>query len=385
MDNIYVKKVMTFKSGKFVFSRKFSVRELQPLRIEAQILYETVKDLPILPDLATNMEQDLIRRSIFGTAAIEGNPLTEERVGQIVSDTNDIHIKERAEQEIKNLKNVYDMIGSLETMEGPPLLHEDLIRQIHKTITFNIEDEYNIPGNYRNNLVKVGDRQHGGIYTPPKNLKDIKTLMKAFIEWINSDEVLALDQPIRAALSHYYLGLIHPFSDGNGRTARFAEALVLRTGGIKYVPVMLSNFYYRNIDDYFWAFSNSIKSKDSSVTPFLKFVLTGFIESLKDIKERIIYLIRKFTMRDYYDFLRKNKLITQRQFDLLTILLDYEKSFTLNDLLSEAPLRVLYQKVTDRTARRDLKKLSGWLLKRTEDNKYHLDLKALEHKKPKRR
>jgi Fic family protein len=224
MDNIYVKKV---------------IRELQPLRIEAQILYETVKDLPILPDLATNMEQDLIRRSIFGTAAIEGNPLTEERVGQIVSDTNDIHIKGRAEQEIKNLKNVYDMIGSLETMEGPPLLHEDLIRQIHKTITFNIEDEYNIPGNYRNNLVKVGDRQHGGIYTPPKNLKDIKTLMKAFIEWINSDEVLALDQPIRAALSHYYLGLIHPFSDGNGRTARFAEALVLRTGGIKYVPVTI--------------------------------------------------------------------------------------------------------------------------------------------------
>jgi Fic family protein len=381
MDNIYAKKVMTFKSGKFVFSRNFSVRELQPLRIEAQILYETVRDLPILPDLATNMEQDLIRRSIFGTAAIEGNPLTEERVGQIISDTNDTHTKERAEQEIRNLKNVYNLIGSLETMEGPPLLQEDLVRQIHETITFNIEDEYNIPGNYRNHLVNVGNRQHGGVYTPPKNLKDIKTLMKAFIEWINSDEVLALDRPIRAALSHYYLGLIHPFGDGNGRTARFIEALLLQTGGIKYVPAMLSNFYYRNIDDYFWAFSNSFKSKNSSVTPFLKFVLTGFVESLKEVKGRITYLIRKFTLRDYYDFLKKNKHITQRQFDLLTILLDYERSFTLNDLLSEAPFRVLYRKVTDRTARRDLKKLNGWLLERAEDNKYHLDLKALEHKK----
>jgi Fic family protein len=381
MDNIYAKKVMTFKSGKFVFSRNFSVRELQPLRIEAQILYETVRDLPILPDLATNMEQDLIRRSIFGTAAIEGNPLTEERVGQIISDTNDTHTKERAEQEIRNLKNVYNLIGSLETMEGPPLLQEDLVRQIHETITFNIEGEYNIPGNYRNHLFNVGNRQHGGVYTPPKNLKDIKTLMKAFIEWINSDEVLALDRPIRAALSHYYLGLIHPFGDGNGRTARFIEALLLQTGGIKYVPAMLSNFYYRNIDDYFWAFSNSFKSKNSSVTPFLKFVLTGFVESLKEVKGRITYLIRKFTLRDYYDFLKKNKHITQRQFDLLTILLDYERSFTLNDLLSEAPFRVLYRKVTDRTARRDLKKLNGWLLERAEDNKYHLDLKALEHKK----
>jgi len=381
MDNMYVKRVMTFKSGKFVFSRKFSVRELQPLRIEAQILYETVRDLPILPDLATNMQQDLIRRSIFGTAAIEGNPLTEEKVGQIISDTNDIHTKERAEQEIRNLKDAYGMIGSLETVGGRSLLDEDLIRQIHKTITFDIEDEFNIPGNYRNHLVRVGDMQHGGVYTPPKNLKDIKTLMEAFIEWINSDEVLALDQPIRAALSHYYLGLIHPFGDGNGRTARFVEALLLQTGGIKYVPVMLSNFYYRNIDDYFGAFSNSIKSKKQFVTPFLKFVLTGFVESLKEIKERITYLIRKFTLLNYYDYLKKNRYITQRQFDLLTILLDYKKAFTLNDLQSEAPFRVLYQKVTDRTARRDLKKLNGWLLERTEDNKYRIDLKALEHKK----
>lgn len=381
MDNIYVKRVMTFKSGKFVFSRKFSVRELQPLRIEAQILYETVKDLPILPDLATNMQQDLIRRSIFGTAAIEGNPLTEEKVGQIISDTNDIHIKERAEQEIRNLKDAYGMIGSLETVGGPSLLDEDLIRQIHKTITFNIEDEFNIPGNYRNHLVRVGDTQHGGVYTPPKNLKDIKTLMEVFIDWINSDEVLALDQPIRAALSHYYLGLIHPFGDGNGRTARFVEALLLQTGGIKYVPVMLSNFYYRNIDDYFGAFSNSIKSKNQFVTPFLKFVLTGFVESLKEIKERITYFIRKFTLLNYYDYLKKNRNITQRQFDLLTILLNYKKTFTLNDLQSEAPFRVLYQKVTDRTARRDLKKLNGWLLEKTEDNKYRVDLKALEHKK----
>ena len=47
-----LKKIMTYKSGNFVFSRKFSLRELQPLRIEARILYETVKDLPILPELA---------------------------------------------------------------------------------------------------------------------------------------------------------------------------------------------------------------------------------------------------------------------------------------------------------------------------------------------
>jgi Fic family protein len=378
MSELYVKKVGTFKSGNFVFSRKFSVRELQPYRIEAKILYETVKDLPILPALATNFERDLIRRSIFGTAAIEGNPLSEEQVGEIISQSEPSDSPKRAEKEIRNLKDAYDMITKLHTADSPFELNENFIKDVHNTITSGIEDNQNNPGHYRNHLVKIGDSRHGGVYAPPKCLADIETLMGAFIEWINSQELLMLDLPIRSALAHYYLSLIHPFGDGNGRTARFLEAFLLRLGGMKYVPVMLSNYYYRYLDDYFLAFSNSIRSKDNNVTPFLKFVLEGLIESLRELKGGITYYIRKFALRDYYDFLRKDKYITQRQFDFMSMLLDYEKPFTFNDLYNEAPFRVIYRKVNERTAWRDLKKLNGWLLKKTEDNKYELDFRALE-------
>jgi len=244
---MYVIKVDTFKSGKFAFSRKFSLRELQALRIEARILYETIKDLPILPNLATSFEQELIRRSIYGTAALEGNPLTEEKVSEIISNPSKFTGKERAEQEITNLKEAYDFVAGLPKSEDHCKIDEELIRKVHKLITFNVKDEYNNPGNYRNHIVKVGDKNHGGIYTPPKCLADINNLMKEFIGWINSPEVIALDPQIRGALAHYYIGLIHPFGDGNGRTARIIEALILRLSGIKYVPTMLSNFYYRNM------------------------------------------------------------------------------------------------------------------------------------------
>ncbi len=376
-----IKKVSTFNSGNFVFSRKFSLRKLQPLRIESKILYDIVRDLPILPDLATHLHEELIRRSIFGTAAIEGNPLNEERVGQIISETTERTFHNNAEQEIANLQKAYARLYVHSKSNETPYIDEEIIKKVHEIITENIKYEYNNPGNYRNHLVRVGDKEHGGIYTPPKCLEDIKKLMKEFIEWINSAEVVNLDPPIRAGLIHYYLGLIHPFGDGNGRTARWVEAYLLQSSGIKYVPIMLSNYYYQNKDDYFWAFSNTIKGKDNDVTPFLIFILQGFKESLNHIKARITFFIRKFTLRDFYMHLRNNRKITQRQYDLLTTLLDYGGPFSLKDLFSKNPFNIMYRNVSSRTAMRDLKKLvlldGVNLIKQGKDKKYELNWRAL--------
>jgi len=118
------------------------------------------------------------------------------------------------------------------------------------------------------------------IYTPPKCLADIENLMKEFIEWINSNEVIGLDRFIRASLAHYHLGLIHPFGNGNGRTIRIIEAVFLRTSGIKYVPTMLSNYYYKKVDDYYTAFSQARNNTNNDITVFIKFMLEGVIESL---------------------------------------------------------------------------------------------------------
>jgi Fic family protein len=379
MDNLMVKKVLTVKSGNFVFSRKYNEDELSVPLLQTRILYETVRDLPILPDLSTQIEEELIRRSIFGTAALEGNPLTEDKVGQIISEPAEGTKMERAEKEIRNLKVAYDsFIRKLQAAESVFKLEENHITKIHSIVTHDIEHEYNVPGQYRNHLVKVGDAEHDGIYTPPKALIDIEMLMGKFTQWINSEEILNLEPPIRAALAHYHFGIIHPFGDGNGRTARLLEALLMRLAGMKYVPVMLSNFYHKNMDDYFWAFSRARKNKEHDVTPFIGFVLQGVVESLNEIKGRIIFFIRKFALRDYYVFLRTGKQITQRQHDLLVMLLDELIPFTLGDLFSVSPFSVLYRNVSERTARRDLKKLHDVQLLYVAEGKYHLNLRILE-------
>ncbi|MDI6752161.1 MAG: Fic family protein [bacterium] len=386
IDKNMVKKVLTFKSGQFVFSQKFSYERLNPLLVEAKILYKTVAELPILPGLAAQIKEELIRKSIFGTAALEGNPLTEEEISQIIS-LPDKDRKNQAEKEIQNLKSVYNFIKIQPFYDETYLLNEDIVKETHSLITKDIEYPHNTPGQYRNHIVKVGDVEHGGVYTPPKCFDDIKLLMKEFIEWINSDEIRALDPVLRAALAHYHLGLIHPFGDGNGRTARIVETILLQFAGIKYVPIMLSNFYYRNIEDYFWVFSKSRRNKEDDVTPFLELVLRGVIDSLDGIREKITFFIRQFTLRDYYAFLMKEKEIIKRQHDFLIMLLDYFKPFTLSDMFNLSPFNVLYRDVSERTARRDLKKLykknllkyppSSGLLGRSTDI-YELHFKALE-------
>jgi Fic family protein len=338
---------------------------------------------PILPSLATKLEEEIIVRSIFGTAALEGNPLTESKVEEIINNPAIVKTKEQAEVEIRNLKTAYDFIKNMRAQSVAVDLHESFIREIHKAVTADIQYPDNTPGAYRNHLVKVGDQEHGGIYTPPKCLDDIQNLMSEFIVWINSKEIKELHPEIRAALSHYHFALIHPFGNGNGRTARLIEAFLLSLSGIKYVPIMLSNFYYRHMDDYFGVFSISERNKDYNVTPFLQFVLKGIVESSNEIKGRITFFIRKFTVKDYYRYLRKEKKITQRQHDLLNMLLESNYSSIVNlDTLFTAPFDMLYGKASERTARRDIEKLLKLnLLIETKDLKekgYVLNLNALD-------
>ncbi len=377
MDKNLVKKIPTFKSGNFVFSQKCSFNEIFPLLVEAQITYKTLSDLPILPEWSSRFEEEIIRRSIFGTAALEGNPLKEDEVAKIIDETHKSGKLKQAEQEIENLKSIYDFVKELEPVDSAVELTEELIKEVHATITEKVDYVSNVPGIYRNHQVKVGNKEHGGVYTPPKCLPDIEKLMKEFIVWINSEPLKGEDPYIRAGLAHYHLGLIHPFGDGNGRTARIIEALLLKLKGIQYVPTMLSNYYYKNMDDYFWAFSLARKNKEKDTTAFIKFVLQGTVDSLNEIKGGITYYIRLLAMRDYYTFLRNSKKLIQRQYDLLNLWLDYLKPFSLQDLFNLPPFNALYRNVTERTARRDLKKLLEMGLIRLKNNKYELNIRRL--------
>ncbi len=373
-------KVETFKSGYFALSANFDKAKLENYLIKAKAIYRSIKHIPILPELMAILEEELIKKSIFGTAAIEGNPLSQKEVDKVISENKDTKDLIEPEIQISNLKRVYRIIKKVKTdFKNPYLLDEKTIKRVHSIITADTDKRDNEPGVYRNELRKVGGAQHGGVYIPPKNLVDIKKLMEVFIQWINSPILLKQDAAIRAALAHYYLALIHPFGNGNGRTARAIEAILLRSAGIRYVSVMLSNYYYRNIDEYFKSFSISERNKDNDITYFLEFFLNGLLSSCEDIQKRIIMWIKITTLREYYRSLSKQKKISQRQHDLLNMLIDTPLAFTLKSLFDLDKFKPIYRKVTERTARRDLHLLMDkTIIKKTNEDKYELNFDILD-------
>ena len=378
-DIMDVKRVETFTSGPFYFSRRYDRQALTEKLEEARVLQQVVAEMPILPSLASRIEEEAIIKSIYGTAALEGNPLSEEEVGEIITATDPARSRQRARQEIENLKECYSMLKEFGTLPDGLELNHELIKNIHQLITNAIEHHSNQPGRFREHKVQVGNLEHGGVYTPPKIFDDISNLMNEFVAWINSPELLAEPPLVRGALGHYHLAMIHPFSDGNGRTARFVEAMVMRTGGVKHVPLMLSNYYYRHMDDYYWAFSLTRKHKNREVTPFLDFVLSGFIESIWQIQKDMTYYIRRFTLREYYSRLAEKKDITRRQHELLKVLLDRKDPFALRELWTTSPFSVLYMQVSERTGRRDLDSLvKRNLLTKHQDKTYTLNLRLLD-------
>lgn len=365
---------MTYKTGKFKLSCEFDSAEVISLLGEARSLSNLVQSLPVLPDSLAKLETELVRRSIFGTAAIEGNPLSEGAVGELLDRDSDLvevgGVVGQAEMEIQNLKRLYKKLENREFATAD--LTEDFIKEVHETVTAGINYYHNSPGKYRNEVVKVGNAAHGGVYTPPKTLPDIRALMDIFISWINSPEMKSADLLLRAAAAHYHLAMIHPFQDGNGRTARFIEAVILSSSGGSLLSLMMSNFYYRNIDCYFVAFSDSRKS--GTMIPFLKFYFEGVIESLGEVQKRVLDGLSVVLIKEELAVFLREKKILNRQYDLMLQLLETSKDVSLRALYGDPVFKPLYTQVAESTARRDLKKLNELeLIKSATGNSYTIN------------
>ncbi len=363
----------------FYFSRLYEPdAEIGTHLFELWSFAKHLAELPLTPPLFGGLKDELIRRSIHGTAAIEGNPFSEDEVGEVLIRAEEGNEPNRSEKEIWNLKAAY-LTMEENCRDRPPTIiniTESLIRSIHRVVVAGVDEGYNIPGYYRNHSIEVGDKGHGGIYRPPKALADVKKLMAEFTVWINSQEVAGLGPYLRAALAHYHLVLIHPFSDGNGRVARLIEAYILMAGGVPFLPYELSNWYYRHLDDYFRAIAETQKDKRHRVTGFVKFALQGMAESAKLIWDRVRSFLWLAVWRDYLAALRDSRAITQRQYDLLRILTetDRDKALVTETLFTDYLFAPLYRKVSRRTARRDLVKLAQrGLLRQDEEGRFKIN------------
>lgn len=202
-------------------------------------------------------------KTIHSSLAIEGNDLTESQVCDIINGHN-VVAPLREIQEVKNAIATYDLFPTLN-----PFDEDDLLRA-HRTMMQSLVDN---PGRWRTGGVGVFGENGCVHMAPPANR--VPMLMSDLFEWLkNADDHLL----IRSCVFHYEFEFIHPFTDGNGRTGRLWQSLILSKLHPLFAHLPVENMVYSNQQVYYDAIADSTAAGES--TPFIEFMLGEILSTL---------------------------------------------------------------------------------------------------------
>ncbi len=329
-------------------------------RIEA--LASVIRGIPIPPGVQAAMDRLNILRAVRGTTGIEGTELSEEEVERIMDAPPGQRVlppsREREEKEARNAEKVMRFVAECLGQEPAHPVTQDLIRRLHRLTTEGIRYERNEPGEYRQYPVRAGT------YVPPRTGEEVRRLMAEFERWFNDGPPRDWPAPVRAAVAHFYVVSIHPFGDGNGRTARAVESFVLFQGGVNARGFYsLANYYYKNRPEYVSMLDHVRFESGGDLTPFVRFGLGGLVAELEMVHQEILAEVTVIAFRDYarQALLDAGKLGTKPGERMLSFLLALPGGrVPLADLRRGShPLSQYYRGATPRTLRRDLNFLRG--------------------------
>jgi Fic family protein len=241
---------------------------------------------PFPPQALKKLKEQFAIEMTYHSNAIEGNTLTMRETQLIIQDGLTVAGKSLREHlEVINHKEAIDFLENLAT-KREAIITENLIRQIHFLVLTKINEKE--AGKYRSVQVRIT----GTNYVPPQAF-EVAILMKDFVKWLKKN--WRKINPIElSALAHFKLVHIHPFIDGNGRTARllmnfiliqkgYPPAVILKTDRKKYYQVLdqahkgnlapLVNFVARSVERslnlYLQAFEIKTTKKEAKNKQFI--------------------------------------------------------------------------------------------------------------------
>ncbi len=220
------------------------------MRIEAA--REKVNLLPINPTVLASLRETAKLYTTHYSTMIEGNKLNPEEVKEVIKLEGHFPGRARDEHEVRGY---YAALAQLEqyAAQAHPVT-ERVIQTLHALVMSDGRARAK-PTAYRDGQNVIRSGSTGAIVYMPPESKDVSGLMRNMVSWIkeNEDE---LPSPIVAAISHYQFATIHPYYDGNGRTARLLATLILHLGGYDLKGLYsLEEYYAKNLLAYYRAIS----------------------------------------------------------------------------------------------------------------------------------
>ena len=231
------------------FDINYHLEEIERVkyRIERQL---------IMPKHEEWLRREAFIRTAYSSTMVENATISEDEMEKAVKPYPSAEIsKERVD--VTNYARALNLVDYLSDMKdaGIPVLNEGTIMQIHWQLMGGIHDTRIQPGKYRTAPNWIED-QGIKVYEPPSHI-DVPILMREFSEWLMAKEPRS--PVINAGIAHLHLVAIHPFVDGNGRTARLLATLLLQKSGYGFRKLLSVDAYYqRNRDKYIDALRSSL-------------------------------------------------------------------------------------------------------------------------------
>ena len=204
-------------------------------------------------------------KTIHSSLAIEGNTLTEGEVRDIIDGKNVVAPIKQI-QEVKNAIATYELYPTLN-----PFSVKDLLKAHGVMMQALVDDA----GRFRRGGVGVFGEQGLVHLAPPADR--VPMLMNDLFDWLKTSKDHLL---IRSCVFHYEFEFIHPFIDGNGRTGRLWQSLILGKLHPMFEHLPVENMVYANQQAYYDAITASTKAAQSG--PFIDFMLGEIYKTLKE-------------------------------------------------------------------------------------------------------
>jgi Fic family protein len=259
-----------------------------------QAAREIIMNSPLIPAWEKELQREALIKQTHHTTSIEGNQLTLEEVSLLIEGKDIL----AGEKDKKEVQNYVDVLGYIDSLEESNAIAEEIFLEIHR-LTVNDILPAASAGNYRKVRVVVGNPKTGKITYSPPGPEEVPFLTRSLLEWLNSAEALDLMPAVQAGIAHYEIARIHPFLDGNGRTARALSTLILTKRGFNTKKFFaLEEYYNEDRQAYYSALADA--DEKGELTGWLEYFLFGITVETSRVENTVKKLSSDRSMKEKF-------------------------------------------------------------------------------------
>lgn len=281
-----------------MFKPVFSITPgIAQLLMHTEQIRHEIQNLPITPTVLVSLRNSARLHTAHYSTMIEGNQLTIDQVESIVNLGTTFPGRKREQDEILGYYAALEKIKTL-CLKNNPLTEKD-IQYIHALVTHGGKTTVK-PTPYRDGQNAIYDSQTKRLVYLPPEAHDVKDLMADLMAWVNQAEKDAIPCPLVAGIAHHQYATIHPYYDGNGRTARLLATIILHRGGYDLKGLYsLEEYYAKNLPSYYNAISVGpshnyyMGREQADITSWLNYFCQGMIDSFEKVKTHALLAYHK--------------------------------------------------------------------------------------------